>query len=108
MSAVTFWAFIIASAACFGVAMRTRGPDWRAWGAASNLCLAGADAVSHQWPFAAAALIIAAFLAWRWWRRRRDKIKAWLSSKYEYIRAIMVRTLRERRVTRPVLQPQGG
>ena len=62
------------------------------------------------WPLAAVDAACALFAAWMWWRRRknRGRLRAALSGKYRHVRDAMVRTLRDRRVPRPVLAPGHG
>ena len=66
-----------------------------------------------QWGLAAWDFALAAFwawLLWRWWRKRRDRITALLGAKSRALRDALVRKQRELARPRPVLRPapQGG
>lgn len=86
---------------------------WRDWPsawpliAAANGLSAVAQVLQSDWPMVAVNGVCALLALWMWWRRRRNRgrLRAALSGKYRHVRDAMVRTLRDRRVARPVLAP---
>ena len=77
-------------------------------GCAAGGCLAYLHPYQPAPICAKAANILLAALVWWFNKRRRDRARALMSEKWRYLRDVMVRTLRERTVPRPVAQPVPG
>lgn len=92
-----------------GLIASIRGQDPRSWlviASGDVLALVTAVALGY-WLLAAidGACAVLAVLMWWWQRKNKGRLRAALSGKYRHVRDAMVRTLRERRVSRPALAP---
>jgi hypothetical protein len=72
----------------------------------STAMLAGIElALRLWWNFAGASCSLILALAVWWWRKRRDRVKAWLGAKSRALRDSLVRRARESARPSPVLRP---
>jgi hypothetical protein len=111
----------LAGAALFGcagiaatVAIFRTGPDSRAsaWfyllTAGGAACYLTGDLLERDWSESGwDALLLAGIIWvwWHWWRRRRRRRAAVVSEQGRRVRAVLVRTMRERRRPRQVFRP---
>jgi hypothetical protein len=85
-------------------------PDCWAVAVFADLILVSLEVAYRNWVWAAVAACMVLYSAWKWWRRRKDRMKVLdaIGAKSRARLAALVRSMREHAKRRPVFRPVPG